>query len=126
MLTERRVAKVYSTYLKPFSEGAVMKTIGDDTIIDIIQPRYNQTVVESGRLSSEDPNAQNIPLPLRDLFRAPPGYLVWCADYNQLELRIMASVSKCSSMIEAYARGEDIHALTGQDLELRHRLRRRG
>jgi DNA polymerase-1 len=113
MLAERRVAKTYSTYLKPFSEGAVMKTIGDDTIIDVIQPKYNQTVVESGRLSSEDPNAQNIPLPLRDLFRAPPGYLVWCADYNQLELRIMASVSKCTPMIEAYARGEDIHALTG-------------
>lgn len=113
MLSERKVAKTYSTYLLPFSKGAVMKTIGDDTIIDVIQPRYNQTVVESGRLSSEDPNAQNIPLPLRDLFRAPPGYLVWCADYNQLELRIMASVSHCTSMIEAYARGEDIHALTG-------------
>jgi len=113
MLTERKIAKVLGTYLKPFSEGAVMKTIGDDTIIDVIQPKYNQTVVESGRLSSEDPNAQNIPLPLRDLFRAPPGYLVWCADYNQLELRIMASVSKCTSMIDAYARGEDIHALTG-------------
>ncbi len=113
MLAERRISKVLGTYLKPFAEGAVMKTIGDDTALAVIQPRYNQTVVESGRLSSEDPNAQNIPRPLRDLFRAPPGYYIWCADYNQLELRIMASVSRCSAMIEAYARDEDIHALTG-------------
>ena len=116
MLAERRISKVLGTYLKPFAMGAVPQTLSDESgSVDfhVIQPRYNQTVVESGRLSSEDPNAQNIPLPLRDLFRAPPGYYIWCADYNQLELRIMASVSRCSAMIEAYSRDEDIHALTG-------------
>jgi DNA polymerase I len=79
-----------------------------------IHPRYNQTVVESGRLSSEDPNAQNIPLKLRDLFVAPPGWYVWCADHSQLELRILARVSGCRAMIEAFQNGLDIHALTAQ------------
>lgn len=107
LLTWRGDTKVLSTYLIPFVESAVP---ADGC--QVIRPKFNQTVVESGRLSSSDPNAQNIPLDLRDLFVAPPGYLLWGADYNQLELRVLARLSGCRAMIEAYSRGEDIHALT--------------
>lgn len=112
LLRERKASKILGTYLIPIVEGA-KKTSHFGATIDTIHPRYNQTVVESGRLSSEGPNAQNQPLPLRDLYKAPPGYLFWDADYGQLELRIMAAVSHCTAMIEAFLKGEDIHALTG-------------
>ena len=122
LLAERKTTKILGTYLMPLTatEAHGLKqpqqvfpssAFGQD--IMVIRPRYNQTVVASPRLSSEDPNAQNQPLSIRDLYRAPPGTLFWDADYGQLELRIMASVSRCKAMIEAFQRGEDIHALTG-------------
>ena len=74
-----------------------------------VHPTFNQDIVVTGRLSSKDPNAQNIPLNQRDLFIGP----YWNADYSQLELRILAFASKCSAMIETFLDPNgDIHAQT--------------
>jgi len=107
LLDYRSNAKLLGTYLENFVEKA--DTSG---AFPVVHARFNQTVVESGRLSSDDPNAQNIPLDERDLFIAPGGQVIWAADYSQLELRILARVAGCRAMIEAFQRDEDIHALT--------------
>lgn len=115
LLAYRKDSKLLGTYLDNFVKQAKKSTVelgGHKANIYVIQPNYNQTVVESGRLSSDDPNAQNIPLHLRDLFVAPPGFLLWAADHSQLELRIMARRSGCGAMIEAFQSDQDIHALT--------------
>lgn len=115
LLAYRKDSKLLGTYLDNFVRQAVTSTVelgGHKASIHVIQPNYNQTVVESGRLSSDDPNAQNIPLPERDLFVPPPGFFIWAADHSQLELRIMARRAGCTAMIEAYQNDQDIHALT--------------
>lgn len=115
LLDYREKSKTLGTYLENFIKGARLNPHTDGEAVSslhTIHPRFNQTVVESGRLSSEDPNAQNIPLDERDLFAAPHGFLLWAADYSQLELRILARVSGCRAMIEAFQADEDIHALT--------------
>ena len=115
LLAYRKDSKLLGTYLDNFVKMAKKSTVelgGHKANIHVIQPNYNQTVVESGRLSSDDPNAQNIPLAQRDLFVAPPGFLLWAADHSQLELRIMARRAGCTAMIEAFQNDEDIHALT--------------
>ena len=112
LLTWRGGAKVLSTYLVNFERMAVPQDVQPNVHIFCIHSNFNQTVVESGRLSSDDPNAQNIPLDLRGLFVAPPGYYFWVADHSQLELRILARVSGCQAMIEAFQNDQDIHALT--------------
>jgi DNA polymerase-1 len=111
LLAERRTTKLLGTYLEPLSKAVPAKFNGHT--VYLIHPRYNQAVTMSNRLSSEDPNAQNQPMSMRDLYLAPPGFYFWDADYSQLELRIMAKVSNCTSMIEAFQSGVDIHALTG-------------
>lgn len=72
-----------------------------------VHPTYNQDIVVTGRLSSKDPNAQNIPASQRDLFP-----ITWDCDYSQLELRIFAFASKCSAMIRTFQEDGDIHATT--------------
>lgn len=79
---------------------------------------YNQTVTSTGRLSSSNPNLQNIPIrddqgrEIRKAFIADEGCVFFSADYSQIELRIMAHLSQDPSMIEAFNSGEDIHAAT--------------
>jgi len=83
-----------------------------------IHTRYDQAVAATGRLSSNDPNLQNIPVrtetgrSIRRAFVAPPGRLLVTADYSQVELRILAHLSGDEALIEVFRRGEDIHRAT--------------
>jgi len=87
-----------------------------------IHTSFNQTVTATGRLSSSNPNLQNIPVrdeqgkEIRKAFIPEPGCLFLAADYSQIELRIMAHLSKDPAMIEAFLSGEDIHAATASKI----------
>ena len=96
-----------------------------DTLPQLINPQtghihtsFNQTVTATGRLSSSNPNLQNIPVreaqgkEVRKAFIPYPGQLFFSADYSQIELRIMAHLSQDSNLIEAFLQGNDIHAAT--------------
>jgi DNA polymerase-1 len=102
-----------------------------------VHTSFNQAVAATGRLSSSDPNLQNIPIrtdlgrEIRRAFVADPGFVLISADYSQIELRVLAHLAEEEALIEAFQRGEDIHARTalkvfGPDSGLdRHELRRR-
>jgi len=83
-----------------------------------VHTSYNQAGTSTGRLSSSDPNLQNIPVrteigrEVRRAFIAPPGYLLLACDYSQVELRMLAHVSEDPEMIAAFERNEDVHAST--------------
>src|SRR5690606_29337325 len=83
---------------------------------------YHQAVAATGRLSSSDPNLQNIPIRhpegrrIRQAFVAPPGRLLLAADYSQIELRIMAHLSGDRGLLEAFERSQDIHRATAADV----------
>ncbi|MBQ4121723.1 MAG: DNA polymerase I [Clostridia bacterium] len=87
-----------------------------------VHTSFNQTVTATGRLSSTEPNLQNIPVrtplgkELRRAFRAKDGYLLVDADYSQIELRILAALSGDERMIEAFKSGVDIHAVTASQV----------
>jgi DNA polymerase I len=87
-----------------------------------IHTSFNQAVAATGRLSSADPNLQNIPVRsewgrrIREAFIADQGYLLVSADYSQIELRVLAHVSGEPNLIEAFARGEDIHQRTAAEV----------
>jgi DNA polymerase-1 len=97
---------------------------------------YSQAVAVTGRLSSSDPNLQNIPIRttegrrIREAFVAAPGCEIISADYSQIELRIMAHISRDESLLKAFAAGEDIHRATAGEVfgippaELTHEQRR--
>lgn len=110
ILRHRELAKLLSTYVDSFTEITDKESV--------IHTTYNQNGALTGRLSSTNPNLQNIPFgtPESDLIRsafiARPGYKFVSLDYSQQELRILASVSKEESLIEAYKKGMDIHKLT--------------
>ena len=84
--------------------------------------RFSQTGTATGRLSSSNPNLQNIPVrtelgrEIRAAFVAPPGRLLLSADYSQIELRILAHLSEDPVLVEAFRRGEDIHSRTAQEV----------
>ena len=112
----RTVAKIKNTYLQglyPF----INKETGR------IHTTFNQAVTATGRLSSKDPNLQNIPVKLesgRRLRRAfipsEKDKLFLAADYSQIELRIMAHLSRDSNLVDAFLRGEDIHTRTAAEV----------
>jgi DNA polymerase-1 len=83
---------------------------------------FNQTVARTGRLSSSNPNLQNIPigdefgLRIRSAFVAEPGWMLISADYSQIELRVLAHMSEDPLLIEAFSRDEDIHSRTAQEI----------
>lgn len=87
-----------------------------------IHTTYNQTITSTGRLSSINPNMQNIPVrnsegkELRKLFVASEGNILLDADYSQIELRLLAHFSRCKELIEAYNNDEDIHSLTASQV----------
>ena len=87
-----------------------------------IHTSYHQAVAATGRLSSADPNLQNIPVRtaegrrIRQAFIAPDGYRLLAADYSQIELRIMAHLSRDEGLLEAFASGEDIHRATAAEV----------
>ena len=100
-----------------------------DTLPHLINPRtghihtsFNQTVTATGRLSSSDPNLQNIPIrgedgkEIRKAFVPEPGCLFFSADYSQIELRVMAHLSNDKNMIEVFREGKDLHAATAANI----------
>ncbi len=115
ILEHRELSKLKGTYA--------------DALPALVSPRtgrvhtdYNQTAVITGRLSSSNPNLQNIPIrtelgrQVRRAFIAPPGSKLISADYSQVELRILAHIARDAALLEAFARGEDIHAATAARL----------
>lgn len=110
ILGYRQAAKLKSTYV----DGLLGK-IGPDGRIHTV---FQQTLTRTGRISSTEPNLQNIPIRselgsrLRRFFTAPEGQLLVDSDYSQIELRVMASVSGDRNMIAAFREGRDIHAAT--------------
>lgn len=111
ILEQRELAKLKSTYV-----DALPKLVNPNT--GRLHTSYNQTGTVTGRLSSSDPNLQNIPIrtelgrQVRRAFVAEPGWQLISADYSQVELRIMAHVSGDEGLLGAFARGEDIHTTT--------------
>ncbi|USN99910.1 MAG: DNA polymerase I [Phycisphaeraceae bacterium] len=109
ILEYRQLAKLVSTYLV-----ALKEEINDET--GRIHASFNQTVAATGRLSSSDPNLQNIPIrtdigrEIRRAFVAPPARVLITADYSQIELRLLAHLSRDPALTEAFINGEDIHA----------------
>ncbi|MCA9295963.1 MAG: DNA polymerase I, partial [Phycisphaerales bacterium] len=105
----RQLTKLVNTYLESLRDAINPKT-------GRVHASFHQTVASTGRLSSSDPNLQNIPIrtevgrEIRRAFRAKPGDVLVTADYSQIELRILAHLSEDENLIEAFARGDDIHA----------------
>ncbi len=112
-----------------YREFTKLKSTYVDSLPKLIHPvtrrlhtSYNQTGTATGRLSSSDPNLQNIPIrtelgrEIRAAFVAEEGKLLLSADYSQIELRIMAHFSKDPVLVEAFRNGEDIHARTAQEV----------
>lgn len=87
-----------------------------------VHTTYSQAVAVTGRLASNDPNLQNIPVRtaegrrIREAFIAPPGRVIMSCDYSQIELRIMAHVSGDKGFLDAFARGDDIHRATASEV----------
>ena len=111
----REIAKLKSTYV-----DALPKLIHPET--GRLHTSFSQTTAATGRLSSSDPNLQNIPIrtelgrQIRAAFIAEQGKILLSADYSQIELRIMAHFSKDPVLVEAFRSGEDIHARTAQEV----------
>ena len=111
ILDHRSLSKLKSTYTDKLPKQINPRT-------GRIHTSYHQAVAATGRLSSSDPNLQNIPVRtedgrrIRQAFIAPPGYRLLAADYSQIELRIMAHLSGDPGLLEAFAKGEDIHRTT--------------
>ncbi len=111
ILETRTLSKLKSTYT-----DALQKLIHPET--GRVHTSYNQAVTTTGRLSSSDPNLQNIPIrssegrEIRKAFVAEPGNILIAADYSQIELRLMAHFSGDETLREAFRKGEDIHAAT--------------
>ncbi len=114
VLEYRELTKLKSTY----TDG-LMKTIGPD---GRIHTTFQMTATDTGRLSSRDPNLQNIPIRrqlgsgIRRMFVAGPGNVLVDADYSQIELRILANISGDETMTNAFLSGEDIHAVTASQV----------
>ncbi|ANH11575.1 TPA: DNA polymerase I [Legionella pneumophila] len=115
ILEYRSLSKLVSTYI-----DALPKRINPKT--HRVHTSYNQAVAATGRLSSSDPNLQNIPIRseegrlIRTAFIAPEGSLIMAADYSQIELRIMAHLSQDDNLLRAFANGWDIHAATASEI----------
>jgi len=115
ILSYRNLSKLKSTYV-----DALPKLIHPKT--GRVHTSYNQTVTATGRLSSSDPNLQNIPIRteegnrIRQAFIPEKGWLFVSADYSQIELRILAHLSKDETLIKAFQNEEDIHARTASEI----------
>ena len=115
LLEHRGLSKLKSTYTDKLPRMVNART-------GRVHTNYAQAVAVTGRLSSTDPNLQNIPVRtaegrrIREAFIAPPGSKIVSADYSQIELRIMAHLSGDRGLIEAFAAGEDIHRHTAAEV----------
>ena len=114
VLNYRTLSKLNSTYC----EG-LLKVIGED---GRIHSSFNQTETRTGRISSTDPNLQNIPVrtelgrEMRKFFNARNGWMLVDADYSQIELRVLADISKDENMVKAFIENQDIHAITASQV----------
>ncbi len=113
VLRYRTVQKLHSTYIEGFRPIIVNGKV---------HTTYNQSNTATGRLSSANPNLQNIPIrtdegkELRKLFTASEGHVLIDADYSQIELRLLAHFSGCKELIQAYCDNQDIHAITASQV----------
>lgn len=115
IIEHRGLSKLKSTYT-----DKLPKMVNDQT--GRVHTSYHQAVTVTGRLSSSDPNLQNIPIRsaegrrIRQAFIAQPGYKIVAADYSQIELRIMAHLSQDKGLLEAFSTGRDIHKATASEV----------
>ncbi len=115
ILEYRSLSKLKSTYTDKLPQQICAKT-------GRIHTSYHQAVTATGRLSSSDPNLQNIPIrteegrKIRKAFVAPEGYQIVAADYSQIELRIMAHLSQDLGLLDAFAQGMDVHRATAAEV----------
>jgi DNA polymerase-1 len=129
ILEFRSMSKLKSTYTDKLPQQINPKT-------GRVHTSYHQAVAATGRLSSSDPNLQNIPIrseegrKIRQAFIAPPGCKIVAADYSQIELRIMAHLSGDSGLLTAFSQGLDVHSATAAEVfevaidQVTHELRR--
>jgi DNA polymerase-1 len=115
ILEHRSLAKLKGTYLDALPREIQPRT-------GRIHTKFEQAVAATGRLSSNDPNLQNIPIrteigrAIREAFVAEPGYRIFAADYSQIELRVLAHLSGDEALSSAFANADDVHVLTAQAL----------
>lgn len=115
ILDYRGMAKLRSTYTEKLPESIDAKS-------GRVHTSYHQAVAQTGRLSSTDPNLQNIPIRtpegrrIRQAFIAPPGHVLMAADYSQIELRIMAHLSGDEGLLRAFAEDRDVHQATAAEV----------
>jgi len=115
VLEHRAIAKLKGTYV-----DALPRLVHPDT--GRIHTRWSQAVAATGRLSSQDPNLQNIPIRtalgkmIRRAFVAPPGSVFLSADYSQIELRVLAHLSKDPVLVDAFRTGQDVHVRTAMEI----------
>jgi len=115
IVEHRGLAKLVSTYTEKLPEMV-------DVVTGRVHTSYHQAVAATGRLSSSDPNLQNIPIRteegrrIRKAFVAPEGSVLLAADYSQIELRIMAHLSADPGLVAAFEAGEDVHRATAAEV----------
>lgn len=115
IITWRSLSKLKNTYT-----DVLLEKVNPNT--GRLHTSFNQTVTATGRLSSSEPNLQNIPVRgpwggrIRGCFIAPPGSLILSADYSQIELRVLAHMCQDASLLEAFASGADVHTGTAAKL----------
>lgn len=115
ILEHRGMSKLCSTYTEKLPQMVNPKT-------GRVHTSYHQAIAATGRLSSSNPNLQNIPIrtpegrKIRQAFIAPKGYTMVAADYSQIELRIMAHLSGDKGLLSAFAKGQDIHKTTAAEV----------
>ncbi len=115
LLEHRSLAKLKSTYADKLPRMVNPKT-------GRVHTSFSQAVAVTGRLASSEPNLQNIPIRseegrrIRAAFIAPKGHVIASADYSQIELRIMAHLSQDERLLEAFAKGEDVHRATASEV----------
>jgi len=129
VLEELALAHPLPRLVMDYREAAKLKSTYADALPRLINPRtgrlhtrFSQTGAATGRLSSSNPNLQNIPVrtelgrEIRAAFVAGPGFTLLSADYSQIELRLMAHFSEDPVLLEAFERGEDVHSRTAQEV----------
>jgi DNA polymerase-1 len=115
ILEHRSLSKLKSTYTDKLPQQVCVDT-------GRVHTSYHQAVAATGRLSSSDPNLQNIPVRteegrrIRQAFVAPPGKVLLAADYSQIELRIMAHLSADEGLLQAFSKGQDVHRATAAEV----------
>ncbi|HHW37681.1 MAG TPA: DNA polymerase I [Bacillales bacterium] len=116
LLNFRQLGKLKSTYI-----DGLLKVVHKDT--SKIHTRFNQALTQTGRLSSTEPNLQNIPIRMEEgrkirqaFIPSEQGWVIFAADYSQIELRVMAHISHDEKLMEAFREGKDIHTKTAMDV----------